>query len=172
VWAIMSLPERRGLSWLVKELDQRKDVLDRPTAQRLLSEAKLSPAEVAPYLEQRTGSYNRRCIVRRENYELLVLTWAPSQGSVAHDHSGSLCGLKVAQGRLTEQVFEERPDGQVRKTSATGLTPKMDSGWSIQTSKGRSIQADLAVITIGHRPPDDPLARLWAGPRRRIVADP
>ena len=312
-----------------------------------------------PYVEQRTGSYNRRCIVRRENYELLVLTWAPSQGSEAHDHSGSLCGLKVAEGRLTEQVFEERPDGHVRKTSATeigtgqiivdpgvivhalcnavdsaellvtvhmyspplpeirrysvadnppadsflrqppadarvivivgggftgamtlanllrfgnqdefplhivlidrqpgfgdgiayrtndprhllnvpadmmsawpdhpedflefarakdtsvkagdflprrlygqyirqrlreraessgdrlsvemvrdevtGLTPKMDSGWSIRTSTGRSIQADLAVITIGHRPPDDPFARLWAGPRRRFVADP
>jgi hypothetical protein len=38
----------------------------------------------------------------------------PGQGSVAHDHSGSLCGLKVVQGSLTEQFYESGPDGQVR----------------------------------------------------------
>ena len=355
----MSTQGHHGLGWLVNELDQLKNALDEPTARRLLSEAELSPAEVAPYVERRAGSYSRRCIVRRENYELLVLTWAPSQGSVAHDHSGSLCGLKVVQGRLIEQLFEQRPDGQVRKTTATqldagqiivdpgvvvhalcneadsaellvtvhiyspplpeirryavadeppanlflrqppadarviviigggftgtmtvanllrfgsqdefplhivlidrqpafgegiayrtndprhllnvpagqmsawpnrpedflefarakdtlvkpgdflprrmygqyirqrlcelaescgnglsaevvrdeatGLTPKIDSSWSIQTCKGRSIQADVAVITIGHRPPDDPLASRWVGPCHRFVADP
>jgi len=355
----MSTQAHRGFSWLVNELDQRKNVLDEPTALRLLSEAELSPAEVEPYVEPRAESYNRRCVVRRKNYELLVLTWAPSQGSVAHDHSGSLCGLKVERGCLTEQIFEQGPDGQVRKTTATklaagqiivdpgvvihalhnevgsaellvtihiyspplpeirryaisdappanlflrpspadarvicivgggftgtmtlanllrfggqdecplhivlidrqpafgegvayrtndprhllnvpaaqmsawpdrpedflefarakdtsvkpgdflprrmygqyirqtlqglaesssnqlsvevvrdeatGLTPRIDSGWSIQTSRGRSIQADVAVITIGHRPPDDPLNHRWVGPRHRLVADP
>src|ERR1700691_6219788 len=105
----MSTQANRGFSWLVNELDQCKNVLDEPTARRLLSEAELSPAEVEPYVEPRAESYNRRCVVRRENYELLVLTWAPSQGSVAHDHSGSLCGLKVERGCLTEQIFEQGP---------------------------------------------------------------
>src|SRR6202034_1917739 len=96
-------------------------VLDEPTARRLLMQADLAPAEISPYVEERAGSYARRCVVRRENYELLVLTWLPSQGSVAHDHSGSLCGLRVVQGSLTEQLFEQGPDGQVRKTTATRL---------------------------------------------------
>jgi len=39
---------------------------------------------------------------------------APSQGSVAHDHSGSLCGLRVVQGCLTEQLFvEDRMPGNL-----------------------------------------------------------
>jgi uncharacterized NAD(P)/FAD-binding protein YdhS len=355
----MSTQIHRGLSWLVGELDSRDEVLDEVTALRLLREADMSPAEVAPYVEQRKEAYSRRCVVRRETYELLVLTWAPSQGSVAHDHSGSLCGLKVVQGRLTEQIFEQGPDGKVRKTTATRLgaeqilvdpgvvvhalgndsdsgellvtvhiyspplpemrryavtddppaklflrkpsknarviiivgggftgtmtlanllrygsqaelplhivmidrqpafgegiayrtndsrhllnvpagrmsawpdlpddflgfaqakdpsvrsgdflprkvygqyirqtlrelaessgdrlsaevihdeatclTPTSASGWSVQTSAGRIIQADLAVITIGHRPPDDPLAGRWIGPRHRFIADP
>ncbi|MCE0521453.1 MAG: FAD/NAD(P)-binding protein [Methylacidiphilales bacterium] len=355
----MSTQIHRGLSWLVGELDSRDEVLDEVTALRLLREADMSPAEVAPYVEQREEAYSRRCVVRRETYELLVLTWAPSQGSVAHDHSGSLCGLKVVQGRLSEQLFEQGPDGQVRKTTATRLgaeqilvdpgvvvhalgndsdsgellvtvhiyspplpemrryavtddppaklflrkpskntrvivivgggftgtmtlanllrsgsqaelplhivmidrqpafgegiayrtndprhllnvpagrmsawpdrpddflsfaqakdpsvrsgdflprraygqyirqtlrelaessgdqlsaevlhdeatclTPTNASGWSVQTSAGRIIQADLAVITIGHRPPDDPLAGRWIGPRHRFIADP
>src|ERR1700733_6599530 len=112
---------RHGLVWLVGELDACKSVLDEPTARRLLAQANLDRAEVGPYIEQRAASYARRCVVRRENYEVLVLTWSPSQGSVAHDHSGSLCGLKVVQGSLTEQRFEQGPDGQVRKTAATRL---------------------------------------------------
>jgi uncharacterized NAD(P)/FAD-binding protein YdhS/predicted metal-dependent enzyme (double-stranded beta helix superfamily) len=112
---------RHGLVWLVGELDACKSVLDEPTARRLLAQANLDRAEVAPYIEQRADSYARRCVVRRENYEVLVLTWSPTQGSVAHDHSGSLCGMKVVQGSLTEQLFEESPDGRARKTTATSI---------------------------------------------------
>src|SRR5271155_821369 len=102
-----------GIDWLVSELDARAGVVDEPTARQLLTEADLSPTEVAAYVEERAGSYARRSVVRRESYELLVLTWAPAQGSVAHDHSGSLCGLKVVQGSLEEQLFEDLPDGRV-----------------------------------------------------------
>jgi uncharacterized NAD(P)/FAD-binding protein YdhS len=106
------------LAWLVGELDACKGPIDESTAWRVLGKADLTPAEVAPYVEERAGSYARRCVVRRENYELLVLTWMPSQGSVAHDHSGSLCGLKVVAGNLTEQHFDEGPDGHVRLACA------------------------------------------------------
>jgi uncharacterized NAD(P)/FAD-binding protein YdhS len=349
----------RGLDWLVQQLDAFRGLLDEPSTHRLLTEADLSATEVAPYVEQKAESYNRRCVVRRETYELLVLTWDPAQGSVAHDHSGSLCGLKVVQGHLTEQLFALGPDGQVRMTTqkrfgtgdvlvdpgvvvhslgndsdsdevlvtvhiyspplpeirryavsdtpparlflrqpakdariiaiigggftgtmtlanllrfggqtktplhivmfdrqpafgegiayrtndsrhllnvparrmsawpdqpddflnfaqsrdasvkpsdflprkiygqyirktlldlaesagdqlsaemvhdeATCLKPLAESGWSIQTSSGQSLQADLVVVTMGHRPPDDPLTGRWIGPRHRFIADP
>jgi len=111
----------RGLAWLVGELDACTGVLDETSARRLLARAQLDRAEVQPYIEQRADSYARRCVVRRENYEVLVLTWSPTQGSVAHDHSGSLCAMKVVQGSLTEQLFEESPDGRARKTTATSI---------------------------------------------------
>ncbi len=96
-------------------------MVDETTAWRLLTQADLSAQEVAPYVELRAGTYARRCVVRREKFELLVLTWAPGQGSVAHDHSGSLCGLKVVQGVLTEQLYAARPDGQVRPITSSSL---------------------------------------------------
>ena len=111
----------RGLNWLVEQLDSRNQVVDEFSAHRLLTEADLSLAEIAPFVEESAEGYSRRCVVRRETYELLVLTWAPSQGSVAHDHSGSLCGLKVVQGRLTEELFAQGPDGQVRTTTRQRL---------------------------------------------------
>ena len=103
---------------LVDELDRHDGTIDEASAKRILSGAGLDFSDVAPFVEQKAESYSRRCVVRRESYELLVLTWAPGQRSAAHDHSGCLCGLKVAQGRLTEQVFEKGPDGQVRATTA------------------------------------------------------
>src|SRR5580698_7151531 len=119
--AVGSNRNNKGLAWLVRQLDALRGVLDEPTVRRLLAQANLDRAEVAPYIEQRADSYARRCVVRRENYEVLVLTWSPTQGSVAHDHSGSLCGMKVVAGTLTEQLFEESPDGRARKTTATSI---------------------------------------------------
>ena len=113
--------DRQGLNWLVNELDVYKGIIDEATAWRLLTQANLSENEVARYVEPRSGTYTRRSVVRRESYELLVLTWKPGQGSVAHDHSGSLCGLKVVQGSLTEQLYASGPDGQVRPTTASQL---------------------------------------------------
>jgi uncharacterized NAD(P)/FAD-binding protein YdhS/predicted metal-dependent enzyme (double-stranded beta helix superfamily) len=112
---------QRGLSWLVGQLDARSSIIDEATARELLVQACLSENEVARYVEPRPASYARRSVTRREFYELLVLTWMPGQGSVAHDHSGSLCGLKVVQGSLTEQVYASGPDGQVRPTTLSHL---------------------------------------------------
>src|SRR6202034_3901773 len=131
-------------------------VLDEPTARRLLMQADLAPAEISPYVEERAGSYARRCVVRREYYELLVLTWAPSQGSVAHDHSGSLCGLKVVQGRLSEQLFEQGPDSQVRKTTATRLGAEqilVDPGMVVHALGNDSDSGELLVTVHIYSPP-------------------
>jgi uncharacterized NAD(P)/FAD-binding protein YdhS len=353
-----SCGNHRGLAWLISELDRFAGAVPEQAVRRLLAEATIQCSDVAPYVQEQAESYMRRCVVRRENYELLVLTWRPSQGSVAHDHSGSLCGLKVVQGALTEQLFERAADSRVHLTGATrvdsegilvdpgivvhalvndphspgvlitvhiyspplpeirryavahgppsklftrpprpnartiaiiggGLTgamtmanllrfgndteplhivlidrqpaigegvayrttdprhllnvpanrmsvwpdrpedfvtfarssdpsivpgdflprrtyglyvrdrllslakaaneqhsavvlhdevsrlwPKAPSGWEIETAKGRTLQADLTIMAVGHRPPDDPMPNRWTGPRHRFVADP
>ena len=37
---------------------------------------------------------------------------------------------------------------------------------------GTRVHADLAVITVGHRQPADPLSRKWSGKRTRYIANP
>jgi hypothetical protein len=114
LWPSASAENGHGLEWLVAQLDAFNSVVGGATARRFLTQARLSDDEAVRYVEPQSGSYGRRALVRREKYELLVLTWMPGQGSVAHDHSGSLCGLKFVQGSLTEQFYESGPDGQVR----------------------------------------------------------
>ena len=146
----------QGLGWLVTQLDARNSVIDEATARRLLTEANLSDSEVAPYVEPRTESYGRRAVVRRENYELLVLTWMPGQQSVAHDHSGSLCGLKVVQGSLTEQLYQSGPDGQVRPRTASRLSAgetTVDPGVVIHSLANPAASGQMLVTVHLYSPP-------------------
>lgn len=156
--------QKQGLPWLVAELDRRPGKLDKATISRLLTEANLTINDVAPFVEQRTTSYARRCVARRDNYELLVLTWLPSQGSVAHDHSGCLCGLKVVQGCLTEQLFQQGPDGQVRRISDSqlqvgGIT--VDPGVVIH-SLTNDASSPQALVTVHIYAPPLPEVRRYA----------
>ena len=150
----MATKAARGLEWLVEELDLIPGVIDETTATRLLSLADLNPAEVTPYVRQRPDTYHRHCLARRENYELLVMTWAPGQSSAAHDHSGCLCGLKVIQGHLTERLFASGPDGLVRESStkpaATGAL-LVDPGIVVH-SLGNDTDALLVTVHI-YSPP-------------------
>ena len=152
-----------GLSWLVGELDVHNGVLDEPTVRRLLVQARLNLTEVGSYVEQRTDSYARRRVVRRDNYELLVLTWTPSQGSVAHDHSGSLCGLKVVQGSLEEQLFEDLPDGRVCRTATNRVSVGqviVDPGLIVHSLANSA--SDEVLVTVHVYSPPLPEVRRYA----------
>jgi uncharacterized NAD(P)/FAD-binding protein YdhS/predicted metal-dependent enzyme (double-stranded beta helix superfamily) len=151
----ISNQNRYSLISLVDELDARSGVLDESTVRQLLTQADLDWNEVAPYVEPRADTYARRWVVRRENYEVLVLTWSPSQASVAHDHAGSICGLKVVKGYLTEQLFEKMPDGRVQKTTATRVGPQeisVDPGVVIHSLTNSATNELLVTVHI-YSPP-------------------
>jgi uncharacterized NAD(P)/FAD-binding protein YdhS/predicted metal-dependent enzyme (double-stranded beta helix superfamily) len=154
--ASASAGDPHGLDWLVSELDARHHLVDEATARRLLTQANLTEHEVAGYVEQRSSTYARRCVVRRETYEILVLTWGPGQGSVAHDHSGSLCGLKVVQGTLAEQVYASGSDGQVRPTTLFHLGVgqiTVDAGVIVHALMNPEISGRPAVTVHLYSPP-------------------
>jgi uncharacterized NAD(P)/FAD-binding protein YdhS/predicted metal-dependent enzyme (double-stranded beta helix superfamily) len=151
-----STGSQHGLDWLVGKLDALGALVDEKTARQLLTQSNLSGQEVARFVEQRSGTYARRCVARRESYELLVLTWAPGQGSVAHDHSGSLCGLKVVQGSVTEQLYACGPDGQVRATTSSQLSAgqiTVDPGVIVHSLTTSENSGQLLVTVHIYSPP-------------------
>jgi uncharacterized NAD(P)/FAD-binding protein YdhS len=54
----------------------------------------------------------------------------------------------------------------------TRMTQSSSSAWVIQTKGGRRIRADIVVLAVGHRPPDDPLEKKWKGERTRFIGNP
>ncbi len=152
----MSASNSNGLKWLVSELDARHELVDETTARRLLEQANLTQRELAPFVEQRSDTYAQHTVVRRETYELMVVTWGPGQESAAHDHPGSLCGLKVVQGTLTEKIYASGPDGQVRlmtvfDVSAGNIT--IDSGATVRGLANTSASGPPTVTVHLYSPP-------------------
>ncbi len=45
-------------------------------------------------------------------------------------------------------------------------------GWMVHMARERSLRADAVILTVGHRPPSDPIGERWRGPRTRFIADP
>lgn len=52
------------------------------------------------------------------------------------------------------------------------LSRRPGGGWVAHGGGGTTIMADEVVLAIGHRPPADPLASRWHGPRDRYLANP
>jgi uncharacterized NAD(P)/FAD-binding protein YdhS len=44
--------------------------------------------------------------------------------------------------------------------------------WQVQCKASDALHADAVVLATGHRAPDDPLGRVWAGTRARYIHDP
>jgi len=61
---------------------------------------------------------------------------------------------------------------EFRRDEAVRVLRGGSRGWSVACESGPDFDADAVVLATGHRPPDDPLARLWWGPRARYIVDP
>ena len=47
-------------------------------------------------------NYKRNIIIKKEDYELILICWLPRQGSAVHNHSKNGCIVKIMSGTLTE----------------------------------------------------------------------
>lgn len=70
--------------------------------------------------------------------------------------------LKEAAGGELVVVYDE-----VRRVSR-----HPGGGWMVHLAREASVRSDAVVLTVGHRPPSDPLAAHWTGPRTRFIGDP
>jgi len=48
----------------------------------------------------------------------MIMCWNSGQRSSIHDHAGSLGGLKILSGELTESLFEKAPAGMIKALSS------------------------------------------------------
>lgn len=76
-----------------------------------LTAAALTPDDVAPFVRPNPTAYHRARVIRRDQYEVLVMTWLPGQASDPHDHSGSVCALQAINGRAVEGEYTVAADG-------------------------------------------------------------
>lgn len=95
----------------------------------VLKRSHLTIDDVRPWVRETEAVYHRAAIVRRDRYELLVITWKRGQGSPPHDHSGSVSAMKVIAGQAIEDTFVIGPDGYADHVCATPIAAGALTAW-------------------------------------------
>ncbi len=106
-----------SLSELVKIL--RDDSSMSPARmQHILERLVIPTAEIQSHTRFSDHRYARNLVHKTDRFEVMVMCWHAGQRSSIHDHAGSLGGLKILQGDLTESMFEKAPNGMIKSLSS------------------------------------------------------
>lgn len=161
------------LADLVRRLDALRPEPSLTNLADALAAAKLTAADVANYIRETPRSYYRASVVRREHYELLILTWLPGQGSVPHDHAGSTSAMQVLQGEAAEGSWRIAADGYVDREYETmvrcgEMTAWQDAG--VHTVRNPSKTGVVLVTANIYAPPLRDFRRFVPRPESAGVA--
>ncbi len=89
----------------------------RPDLPRLLedlSRFEIDLDDLSEHVQFAENGYKRNLVRSSPNYHAWVLCWKNGQRSPIHDHTGSMCVVRVLRGTLTETLFEVAPNGHVK----------------------------------------------------------
>ncbi len=87
---------------------------DLAVLQRLLTESRVTVADVADFLHFEDRCYCRNLLAESPWFNVLVLCWKSGQRSPIHDHAQSVCAFKVLKGVCSEVAYDLLPDGGVQ----------------------------------------------------------
>jgi cysteine dioxygenase len=113
-------PKLAALIGYLDRLDHRAD-LDELT--RLLSELRVTRADIAPCCSFGQRGYRRNTICESPWYELLALCWRSGDRTPIHDHAGVSCAFKVIEGTGTEIRFSPTPSGLICPVATIEMAP-------------------------------------------------
>jgi cysteine dioxygenase len=87
--------------------------------QLILERLVIPAAEIQSHTRFSDLRYARNLVHKTDRFEIMVMCWHPGQRSAIHDHAGSLGGLKILHGALTESLFEKAPNGMIKSLSSS-----------------------------------------------------
>lgn len=145
-----------ALAALIRQLDDAAAGWAPLDLVRAVESAQVTQDEVAPFVRRGLQSYYRMPVVVREHYEMLVLTWSTGQGSPPHEHSGSVCVVRIVQGTATEAYYSIASDGFVdleyeETVSTDRVTSLHDAG--VHSIRNASTSGETLVTLHVYSPP-------------------
>lgn len=99
--------QKYSLREFIAELERFPEQTFRETGQvlKFLSECRVDPATLQPYLFWDDQHYTRNLIHNTSFYELLAICWDIGQASAIHDHREENCWMAVPIGKLVVQNY-------------------------------------------------------------------
>jgi len=107
-----------SLTGLVEVLQCDASAMKPGKMQDILERVFIPTAEIQSHTRFSDVSYARNLVHKTEEFEIMLMCWHAGQRSSIHDHAGSLGGLKILHGSLTESLFQKAPNGMIKSTAA------------------------------------------------------
>jgi cysteine dioxygenase len=107
-----------SLARLIEVLKRDCSVINATRMRAILDRLVLGSDEVTPHALFSDRRYARNLVYNDTRFEVMIMCWKAGQRSSIHDHAGSLGGLKILHGELTESVFGRGANGMIKSLSS------------------------------------------------------
>jgi cysteine dioxygenase len=107
-----------SLAKLIDVLKSDWSVITPARMQDILNRLAVTPEEAQPHALFSDRRYARNLVYKEREFEIMIMCWNAGQRSSIHDHAGSLGGIKILQGELTESVFARAANGMIKSLSS------------------------------------------------------
>ena len=107
-----------SLSELITVLKRDWSVMNPARMQNVLDRLVISPVETQPHARFSERRYARNLVHKEREFEIMVMCWNAGQRSSIHDHAGSLGGIRILRGEITECLFVRAANGMIKSLSS------------------------------------------------------
>ena len=107
-----------SLTELITVLKRDWSVMNPARMQNVLDRLVISPGEIQPHARFSERRYARNLAHKEREFEIMVMCWNAGQRSSIHDHAGSLGGIRILRGELTECLFVRAANGMIKSLSS------------------------------------------------------
>jgi len=107
-----------SLSDLVNVLKSDCSVITPARMENILDRLAVTAEEARPHALFSERRYARNLVYKDRQFEIMIMCWNPGQRSSIHDHAGSLGGIKILKGELTESLFGKAANGMIKSLSS------------------------------------------------------
>jgi cysteine dioxygenase len=111
-------PNVLSLAELIEILDEDSANIGPEDMDDILRRVVVTATEIQQHARFSDLRYARNLVHKTDRFEVMVMCWHSGQRSSIHDHAGSLGGLKVLQGELTESLFDKAPNGMIKSLTS------------------------------------------------------
>ncbi|MSP39395.1 MAG: hypothetical protein EXR70_12970 [Deltaproteobacteria bacterium] len=143
-----------SLNQLAKLLEAEALAIGPGRMQDILERLVIGAEEMDAHAHFSERRYARNLVHKTEQFEIMIMCWNAGQRSSIHDHAGSLGGLKILQGVLTESLFEKAPNGMIKSVNSIDYkigairveeTSLIHQISNLQAANGRAISVHVYV---------------------------
>jgi cysteine dioxygenase len=143
-----------SLSSLIDVLQREWSVINPARMQDMLDRLVIPIEAAQPHALFSDQRYARNLVHKDRHFEIMIMCWKAGQRSSIHDHAGSLGGIKILQGELTESVFGKGANGMIKSLSSADYaiegtrveeTALIHQISNLQAEHGRTVSVHIYV---------------------------